>query len=296
MATVLKREVPEWKKKKVNELVEVLDSYDVVAIADLFKVRAVQLQNLRKKFQNDPLIRVAKNLQTKLALKRSKKPGVGKLSEMIQGSSVLILTNMNPLKLSLLLYKSKINVAAKAGDTVQNDITLKAGNTGLPPGPAISEFRDLGVKTKIELGSIFIVSNTVVAKRGDTVTPKLASMLSKLGVKPLEVGLSLKAAYYNGSILTEEQLHVDVDSIIDDLVTARNNAFNLTFVIAYPTKENIVLLLRKASSEAKALALNSAYPTTETIHAILAMAHAHGVSLLQKVEVVSGKKASQEKT
>jgi large subunit ribosomal protein L10 len=173
---------------------------------------------------------------------------------------------------------------------------VKAGNTGLPPGPAISEFRDLGVKTKIELGSIFIVSDTVVAKRGDKVTPKLASMLSKLGIKPLEVGLSLNAAYYKETILTEEQLHVDVDAIMENLATASKNAFNLTLAIAYPTKENIILLLRKANSEAKALALNSAYPTTETIHSILAIAHSHGVSLSQKVEKAPEKEAAREKT
>lgn len=287
MVSVLKREIPQWKIQKVDELTGLIDSHDVVAIADLYKVRAIQLQNLRKKFKNDPLIRVAKNNQTNLAIKKSSKPGIEKLSEQINGPTVLIMTSMNPFKLSILLDKSKIVVTAKAGDIAQNDIIVNTGNTGLPPGPVISEFRALGVKTRIELGSVFIVRNTVVAKKGDVITPKLASMLSKLGVKPLEVGVSLKAAYHQKIILTRDQLHIDLETIKKQVTTAWNNAFNLTFKIAYPTKENIVHLLRKASLEARSLAVNSTYPIKETIHDILAKAHAHMLSLSEKIEPAS---------
>ena len=225
----------------------------------------------------------------RLALQRSKKPGIEKLSEKITGPNVIILTNMNPFKLSLLLDMRKIMVAAKAGDVAQNDIVVRAGNTGMPPGPAMSNMRELGIQTKIELGSVFVVRDTVVAKKGDVVSPNLASMLSKLGIKPLEVGLSLNAAYNEGVILTGDQLHLDLEDTREQLQTAWNHAFSLAFEAGYPTHETIALLLRKAYSEAKSLAISSAYPAPEVINDILAKAYAQMLSLSVKIgQPVSG--------
>ena len=48
MVSVLEKKVPEWKIQKVEELAKQIDSYDVVAIANLHKVRAIQLQDLKK--------------------------------------------------------------------------------------------------------------------------------------------------------------------------------------------------------------------------------------------------------
>ena len=289
MVSVLEKKVPEWKIQKVEELAKQIDSYDVVAIANLHKVRAIQLQDLKKRFKDDPLTKVTKNNLMRLALQHSKKPGIERLSEKITGPNVIILTNMNPFKLSLLLDMRKIMVAAKAGDVAQNDIVVRAGNTGMPPGPAMSDMRELGIQTKIELGSVFVVRDTVVAKKGDSVSPNLASMLSKLGIKPLEVGLSLNAAYNEGVILAGDQLHLDLEDTREQLQTAWNHAFSLAFEAGYPTPETIVSLLRRAYSEARSLAINSAYPAPEVINDILAKAHAQMLSLSERIgQPVSG--------
>jgi large subunit ribosomal protein L10 len=61
--------------------------------------------------------------------------------------------------------KNKTKMTAKAGDVAPNDIIVPAGNTGLPPGPAISELHDVGIRTKIDVGSVWIVNDATVVKK-----------------------------------------------------------------------------------------------------------------------------------
>src|SRR5947207_6647710 len=118
----------------------------------------------------------------------------GKLGEFVKdltGSNILLFSELNPYTLINLPDKSKFTVTAKAGDIATGEIMIPAGNTGLPPGPVISEFGEIRVKTKIEGGSIWVAQDSVVARKGDQITAKMASVLSKLGLKPMEAGLSL---------------------------------------------------------------------------------------------------------
>ena len=114
------------------------------------------------------------------------------------GSKVLIFTQLNPFELILFLNKNKVRVPAKGGDMATGEIMIPAGNTGLQPGPVISEFNEAKVQTRIEGGSIFIAKDTIVARKGDIISTKTASLLSKLGMKPMEAGLALSYAYDNG--------------------------------------------------------------------------------------------------
>ncbi len=193
------------KAQEAKELAELIDQYSTVLIASLHKVRAIQLQELSKKFRGDVKMKVAKSSTLQRALEASSKPTIKELEGASTGSNVLLLTNLNPFKLSIQLDRSKSKMAAKAGDIAPSDITIPAGNTGLPPGPAISELNEAGIRTRIESGSVYVLRDTVVAKKGEPIQPRVASVLTKLGVKPLEVGLNIKAAYDSGVFIKDDQ-------------------------------------------------------------------------------------------
>jgi hypothetical protein len=63
----------------------------------------------------------------------------------------------------------------------------------------------------------------------------------------------------------------------------------LSLSIAYPTPENIVILLQTANQKALALALNAAVPTKETIADLVRKAHTEMLSLNSKVEKTAPK-------
>jgi large subunit ribosomal protein L10 len=282
------------KADKVKEITNLLSQYKALGIASLEKVRAANLQQLKKKLANNANFRVIKNSLITRALSEVKdKEGLEKLEEYLTGPNIFLFTDLNPFKLAILLEKSRVNAKARAGDMAAFDVKVSAGNTGLPPGPIISQFTAVGLRTRIEAGSVWVAKDSVVAKKGDVISTQLASLLSKLGIKPVEVGLSLRVAYNDGMILTEEQLKLDLDEFRRSIEEAHNYAFNLSVKAAYPLPENIKFLLRMGQQEAYSLALNAGVLTKDTISDLLRKAHMEMVSLSARLDEVEGNHASE---
>lgn len=228
---------------------------------------------------------VTKNnlLRKSVELGDYKEAKLGEFVKDLQGSSILLFTDTNPFALTILLDKSKVRVPAKAGDLATGEIMIPAGNTGLPPGPVISEFGEIKVPTRIEGGSIWIARDTVVARKGDLISPKMASVLSKLGLKPMEAGLSLIAAYDNGTILRQPDLSFDLESYRKDIFQAVSNAFNISLEAGYPTPETAPRMLSKAMRQALALADSAGYLEKGTVEHVLRRAVMNAMVLDQKV-------------
>jgi large subunit ribosomal protein L10 len=272
------------KAAEVAEIMKLLRQYRVIGVASLQKVRASQLQELKKKFQKDAYVRVIKNTLMKRAIENvEEKRELKKLEKYLTGPNVFLFTNMNPFKLALLLEKSKVRLIAKAGDVASFDVIVPAGNTGLPPGPIISQLNAVGLPTRIESGSVWITKDTLVARKGETISEKLASVLSKLGIKAVEAGLTLKAVYDDGLLIEGEQLTLNIDETKKQFETAQTEAFKLSIGIAYPTKENIQILLQIAHTEAHALSIGAAIPTKETIKDLIRKAYLEMLSLSSRI-------------
>lgn len=270
------RAVAEWKIKEVEELKELIKSHRVICVADLYKVRAQQLQDLREKLRGKAILRVAKNTLMRIALDSLKdiKPNIEKFAEQLTGSNIYIFTNaMDPFALSIFLDNNKMRTYAKAGDIAEEDIVVPAGNTGLPPGPVIAELTEVGLPTKVETGSIVITRDTVVARKGEVISPKLAAVLLKLDIKAVTLGLNLKLAYDNGLIIHSDKLKIDLNQIKEDIKNALNYARNLAYGITYPIPEVIQYSLLKCRHEALNLAVAISYPSPETIAYIISRAY-----------------------
>lgn len=277
-------QVSSEKIQEVEELKSLIKQYKIISMASLQKVRATQLQELKKKLGNSAHIRVTKNTIMKRVIAQCEdRAELKKLEEQLSGPTIFIFTNLNPFKLAMLLDKSKVKTSARAGDIASEDVVIPAGNTGMPPGPVISQLTAIGLPTRIQSGSVWISKDTKVLKKGDTIDSKFAGMLSKLGIKPVETGLSLKAAYDGGLMISEEQLHIDLDGLKKSLGEANVQAFNLSLSAVYPIAENIRFLLQKARNEAHNLAITANIPTPETITDLLRKAQAETLSLMSKI-------------
>ena len=274
------------KAKKVEEIKNLLRKYKTIGIASLHKVRAAQLQELRKRLKDTAYLQVIKNTLVERAISEMKElPNIESLKKYLKGSNLFLFTDINPFKLALILEKSKVKGFAKAGDVASEDIVVPAGNTGLAPGPIISQLGSLGIPTRIESGSVWINKDTVVARKGEVISQTLAAILSKLGIKAIEAGLSLKVVYDNGLIIPEEDLVIDLEEYKQRISEAHLEAFNLSLNAAYPTAENITALLQVAVSEAYRLALNADVPTPETIEDLIRKAHLEALALSSKISI-----------
>jgi len=272
------------KAVQVGELLRLIEKSEVIANAELFKVRSNQLQQLRRKFRSDIHMQVVKNNIIKRALIASKKHNIEYLIDSVSGSSIFLFTSINPFKLNLILENSTVKASAKAGDIAQGDIVIPRGNTGLPPGPAISELHEIGIRTRIETGSIWVMRETVVAKEGDVISASLASVLSKLGMKPIEVGLHIQNCYHDGFVLNSDQLRLDLEETRNEFKTAVNQAFNFAVETQYPTIETLPTILSKAITNARNLAFQASYPAKEVVGDLLRKGYQHMLSLSAKLK------------
>jgi large subunit ribosomal protein L10 len=278
------RTYPQKKVEMYNNLIELSQKYKVLAMVKMEKVRATQLMQVRKKFRNEMKIMMIKNNVAKKALANVKVKGMDKIMEALEGQYAMMFTDMDPFKLYLALDKSKIYLPAKGGDVATDEIIVSAGNTGIPPGPVLTEFKEAKVPTKIDSGSIWISEDTVVAKPGDVISHKLASLLGKVGIKPIKAGMSISMALQEGVLYRDQDLRIDVEEIKQDLLASFNAAISLAVNASYATKESIGHLLRKAFGNAKALSINSGYTTSETVKEILHSAESKALALYEKAK------------
>jgi large subunit ribosomal protein L10 len=291
----MSRPVITAKAQEVDEIRKLILEHNALGIASLQKVRAAQLQEMKKKLRDVAQVQVIKNTLVRRAVADLKdKPNLEKISDFLSGSNIYLFTDLNPFKLALMLEKGRVTTTAKAGDIAAIDVIVPAGNTGLPPGPVISQLGSVGLPTRIESGSVWINRDTLVAEKGDVIDVRLAGVLSKLGIKAVEVGLILKAIYENGLVFTDDQLHLDVEGFRKSILEAQANAFSLALNSGYPMPENISLLLQTAHRKAFGLALNAGVPTSETIGDLLRKAHMEGMSLQAKLPKTEEK--AQEST
>lgn len=283
MAVLKRKHYPRKKRLMYDELQHLPKEYNVLALSRMTKVRATQLMMIRKKFRNDIKIKVIKNKVAIRAFEKVKDVvGLKNLSKQLEGQCALIFTNINPFKLNLIFAKNKVFLPAKGGDIVTKEIVIPAGNTGITPGPVLSEFKAANVSTRIDQGTIWVSKDTLVAKPGDVISTQLASLLSKLNVKPIEAGISVNFAVAEGLIFQEKDLLINLDEYKDELVRSIEQALALATEAGYMTPETVKPLLVKAQMHAKSLAAETGYLTSETADFVLLAANARAQTVANR--------------
>jgi large subunit ribosomal protein L10 len=280
-----RRSYPKKKRLMYQEMMKFPKEYSALAISNLNKVRASQLMQLRKKFRADIKLKVVKNKVVQRAFEKINDiPRLPEFSNRLEGQCLLLFTNTNPFRLNLIFDKSKIFLSAKGGDIAPTEIIVHAGNTGITPGPVLSEFKEANVPTKIDQGSIWVVKDTRVATPGDQISQKLASLLSKLDIKPIEAGISVSCALADGLLFTEEDLKIDLDAFVKEMAKVAFEGLNLAIVCGYLTPETVRPLILQAGDEALNLSVSAGYLTKDTIKPILLNAHARSLSVSKIVK------------
>jgi large subunit ribosomal protein L10 len=281
---VHRREPRPEKVAMVERVAKLANEYPVLAVTKLSKVRSAQLMAVRKVLRGNAEIVVVKNQLAILGLKKAGLKNADELLGHLSGQNALIFSRLDPFKLYLLLEKNRVNLGARAGDIAPTDIVIPAGNTGQQAGPVLSEFREAGIQTKIEAGSIQVVKDSVVAKTGAVISPKLASLLSRLGIKPIRAGLAIALAYEGGLIYGAEAVAIDLDKYRESLVQSYASSMALAVFIGYVTKDTAPSIIAKAYREALALAVEAGEITNESAPVIIGKAEAEANAVLTKAK------------
>jgi large subunit ribosomal protein L10 len=277
------------KASLVDTLVKKFQSFDTIAIIDLRNVRGRQINEARKTLRGFAEFRQVKPTVVKLALRKvqDKMPRIEELSSHVHGMMLLVFSNLDPFKLQMILRRNVVKLRAKAGELAPDDIVVPAGNTGIPPGPIISELNTAGIPTRIDTGSVWITKDTVVAKKGEKIAAHLAAVLSKLNIAPISSFLVLRAAYHGGSVFTSEVLQIDSDKIRKEISGAYDALIKLAVGVWYPVRESTPILIRMALSHSDALSAATWYPTPRSIRRLLALANIRASTLANLLKKAS---------
>lgn len=281
--------VSEAKKGESVKLAGEIKSHPVTGMADLSGLPSKELQEIRKALRGTAKIVVTKKAVITRALESSAKPGIGKLTEDVH-IPALILSSENSFKLHRKISRSKSKTYAKAGDIAPYDLIVPAGDTSLPPGPAISDLQKAGVKSAIMGNKIVVREDSLVAKKGDAITDVVAGVLQKLDIKPMEIGMNVVAAYEGGVIFRKDVLAVSEEEYVSNVQKAYRQAFNLAYNANIFIKEIIPTKLFDAYTKSLNLAINANIINEETIAPLLAKANLQTMAVAAKM---AGEAAAQ---
>jgi len=270
--------IPKWKKDEIQDIKNLIGSYSSMGIVGIRGIPSNQLQLMRRNLRSMANIMMCRNNLVDRAFNESS-DDVKKMNKYVEDQTALLFSNENPFKLNKILSQGKISAPIKAGAVSPKDIVIEKGPTSFPPGPIVGELTGAGIPAGIEGGKVVIRETKTVARKGDIVDAKLASILSRLEIRPVELGLELRAVYEKGMIYESKILSVDESTYISNLTLAVQKAFNLSINSAYPAKATISTLLTKAASQSRNLAINAELVIPDIIDVLLAKANAQMLSL-----------------
>ncbi len=275
--------LPKWKKDEISEIKRLSGEFRLMGLVDMYGIPARQVQDIRRNLKGKAELRMTRNTLIEHALGEMGGE-IKDLGGKLDGHSALIFTNENPFKLYSMLEKTKTKMAARPGELAPTDIVVEKGPTSFKPGPIVGELQQAGIPAAIEAGKVTIRETKTVVKEGQEISKKLADALAKLDVKPMDVGLLLQAAFFEGTVYESDVLAIDEVAFYNNIITAATQAFNLSLNASIPTKDTAADLLTKAVREARNVAVEAAVVSNDVMDAIIGKAQSQAMALQSVVE------------
>jgi large subunit ribosomal protein L10 len=269
----------QWKLNEVETLRDIVTSHSVVGIVGFRGIPAPQMQEMRALLRDDAVLRIAKCSLIIRALEN----GIVTLQEFVDGEVGVIAADINPFKLYRQLEQLNMRAPAKGGEEALADIVIEKGPTQFNPGPIVGELQKVGIPAAIREGKVKIEKTVTVVRKGERIPVELARMLNRLGVKPIEIGLSVRALYEDGIVFRPDVLAIDLDGFAADMQQAASRAFTLAVEIAYPTPLTVEAIIQKAYRTARTMAIECDVYTKDTIEEFIRRAYLHAQTLEQTI-------------
>ncbi|XP_059300602.1 large ribosomal subunit protein uL10-like [Lycium ferocissimum] len=228
-------------EKKINydkKLCELLDTYQQILIVGADNVGSNQLQMIRKGLRGDSIVLMGKNTMMKRSIRvHAENTGNNAILALIPclaGNVGLIFTKGDLKEVSDEVSKYKVGAPARVGLVAPIDVVVPPGNTGLDPSQT-SFFQVLNIPTKINKGTVEILTPVEIIKKGEKVGSSESALLSKLLIKPFSYGLIVQSVYDNGSVFSPEVLALTEDDLAMKFAAGLTNVVGLSLILDYPT-------------------------------------------------------------
>lgn len=278
------RQPAQWKVDLVKETTKEIDNSDTVAIVDIKGLRNNQFQSIRRDVRKELKIRVIRGTLLRKAIEKSKKPDIAKILPEITGQIALVTSSADPGTIYRTFSEKREMMSPRGGEIASDDIVVPEGETNFPPGPMISEFQKAGLQAAIERGKIVIKRDSVIVKKGEIITKDKAGVLQKLEIKPIQVGMDLRAAYSDGFLFTRDVLSITPEVVATQIMQSFNQAKALALDLGFMVPEIVPDLIVRARIVAESLALKAGIVDESNIQLFILRAITEAASLKEATE------------
>jgi len=245
------------KEKYRVKFEKLLEEYKNVLIVGVDNVGSLQMQKVRIALRGTAIMIMGKNTLMRMIMRKimEKNPRLEALLPHVRGNMGMIFTNDDLAKIRQIVTEYKVPAGAKSGTLAPSDVFVPPGPTGLDPGQT-GFFQALNIATKIVKGSIEIVNQVHLIKKGDKVTSSAVALLAKLDIKPFFYGIVALQVYENGSVYPAQVLDITPDELLERFMKGVNTLRALSLAARWPSE--LTLPFQIASGFRKLLALSLA--------------------------------------
>jgi large subunit ribosomal protein LP0 len=194
------------------------------------------MQKIRISLRGSAIILMGKNTMMKKAIRGhlEKNPDLEKILPYVFENIGFVFTKQDLTVVRDKLQSNKVAAPAKAGAIAPCDVTLPAQVTSLGPEKT-SFFQALQIPTKITKGTIEIINDVALIKKGDKVGASEATLLNMLNISPFSYGLTVKQVYESGAVFDPSILDIKPEDLRAKFLEGVRNVAAVSLQIGYPT-------------------------------------------------------------
>lgn len=262
MVQQTRRERKEHYFKKFSKL---LHQYDRCFVVCADNVRSKQMQQIRAALRGSAEIIFGKNTQMKKVIHNQlqRDSRLEKLLPLLKENVGLVFTLRDLGEVRKSLESNRLEAPAKAGNIAPCDVTVAAINTGLGPEKT-SFFQALNIQTKITRGTIEILNDVPLIKKGQKVGQSEAVLLKMLNITPFTYGLQIRQVFDQGSVYGPEVLDITTEQILEKFTRVATNVTAISLGIRYPTFASIGHIIADGFRNLLAISVETDYTFKES--------------------------------
>jgi len=229
-----------WKANYFIKLIKCVEEFPKAFLVGVDNVGSKQMQEIRSALRGKGEVLMGKNTMIRKAIRGhlQKNPALEKLLPYVVGNVGFVFTKDDLGEVREAIVSKKVAAPAKAGSIAPVDVMLPAQNTGLGPEKT-SFFQALSIPTKIAKGTIEILNDVNLIKKGEKVGASEAALLNMLGIFPFSYGLIIQHVYDSGTIFEPSVLDMTTADLRAKFLQGVTNVASVCLAINYPTLASI---------------------------------------------------------
>jgi len=246
----------ERKTKYFEQLWQLLDKSSMILIVNVDNVRSSQLQQIRHQMRGQGTVLMGKNTMMRKAIRTKGDAKFDPLVQLLIGNVGLIFVHKDVREIRRVIAANLVGAPAKAGSIAPVDVIVPAGNTGMDPNQT-SFFQVLNIPTKINKGTVEIVNDVNLLKKGDKVGSSEAALLQKLNIRPFSYGLTVLKIFDEGSVYDLDVLDISEDDLLDHFKQGVDRLTSVALAVSYPARTAVPQYVARAFRNLLSIAVST---------------------------------------